>query len=41
MTLTSVILYAPSLVLEAFLGFPVWLSILTVGLCGTIYTAVV
>ncbi|XP_021965091.2 sodium-coupled monocarboxylate transporter 1 isoform X1 [Folsomia candida] len=39
-TLSSVILYAPSLALEAFLSFPVWLSILSVGLCSTIYTSV-
>jgi Na+/proline symporter len=39
-TLVAVILYAPSIALEAFLGLPVWLSILGIGLCGTIYTSI-
>jgi len=39
-TLIGVILYAPSIALEAFLGLPVWISILGIGVCGTIYTSI-
>lgn len=39
-TLSGVVLYAPSLALEAFLGFPMWISVLGIGICATIYTNV-
>lgn len=36
--LSGVVLYAPSIALEAFLGFPMWMSVLGIGICATIYT---
>ncbi len=35
---SGVVLYAPSIVLETFLGFPMWMSVLGMGTCATIYT---
>ncbi|XP_076059410.1 sodium-coupled monocarboxylate transporter 1-like [Oratosquilla oratoria] len=35
----SVVTYAPALALSSVLGFPVWASIVLVGVIGTIYTA--
>ncbi|KAL3876940.1 hypothetical protein ACJMK2_034719 [Sinanodonta woodiana] len=35
----SVVLYAPALALEAVAGIPLWVSIVVVGIVGTIYTA--
>lgn len=37
-TLSGVVLYAPSIALDAFLGFPMWMSVLGIGVCATIYT---
>ncbi|KAL4239038.1 hypothetical protein ACF0H5_003742 [Mactra antiquata] len=36
----SVVLLAPSLALEAVAGIPLWLSVVVVGVIGTIYTAI-
>ncbi len=36
--LSGVVLYAPSIALEAFVGFPMWISVLGMGICATIYT---
>jgi len=38
---TGVALYAPALALEAFLGLPIWISIVGIGISGTIYTSIV
>jgi len=39
--INGVVLYAPSIALEAILGLPVWVSIVAIGVCGTIYTSIV
>ncbi|CAL8102774.1 unnamed protein product [Orchesella dallaii] len=39
-TLSGVVLYAPSIALDAFLGFPMWMSVLAIGICATIYTSI-
>ncbi|XP_053375931.1 sodium-coupled monocarboxylate transporter 1-like [Mercenaria mercenaria] len=36
----SIVLYSPALALEAVAGIPVWLSIVIIGLIGTVYTAI-
>ncbi|XP_053394704.1 sodium-dependent multivitamin transporter-like isoform X2 [Mercenaria mercenaria] len=36
----SIVLYSPALALEAVAGFPVWLSIVLIGVLGTFYTAI-
>jgi hypothetical protein len=39
--LTAVALFAPSIALEAFLGLPTWISVVGIGVIGTLYTAIV
>jgi len=39
--ISGIVLYAPSIALKAFLGMPVWQSILIIGLSGTFYTSIV
>ncbi|XP_045170898.2 sodium-coupled monocarboxylate transporter 1-like [Mercenaria mercenaria] len=36
----SIVLYSPALALEAVAGIPLWLSIVIIGLIGTVYTAI-
>ncbi len=40
LVLSGVVLYSPSIALEAFLGFPMWISVLGIGTCATIYTSI-
>ncbi|XP_053406387.1 sodium-dependent multivitamin transporter-like [Mercenaria mercenaria] len=36
----SIVLYSPALALEAVAGIPIWLSIVVIGIVGTVYTAI-
>ncbi|XP_045187278.2 sodium-dependent multivitamin transporter-like isoform X2 [Mercenaria mercenaria] len=36
----SIVLYSPALALEAVAGIPIWLSIVLIGVLGTVYTAI-
>lgn len=39
--ISGIVMYAPAIALETMMGLPLWMSVIGIAICGTIYTSIV